>query len=229
MCCSESLIIFRDLQDLDEVVCTYKFGQSDKAFLCSVSTSCLLCLHLPKTTDYRKCWTLAWLECKGPEPKTIQTKATDIGCGTIYHILHDDVSLVNVAGKELLVCLNPKVGCRSIAAYNMDTLKEEWSIDSENFGTFDPRAVSPDPHGLLFVCGASKPYEYVSRRKGNQRARSDSIQMFSALDGKHLGYLVKDEKGTLWEPLNAIWHQQSSSLILIDKVQAQCKIKLIRC
>ena len=202
------VIDFRDLRDMNKVLCTYKVGPRSQAFLFSLSPSTLLCMLLPSQGS--EMWTFTWLDCKGPKPEIMEMKqAEKIECRNVDH-----VSFVNVAGKQLLICF----WYRTAIAYNIETGNKEWTI-KETEDTIIKKVGSADAHGLLYVC--------VTLKKPGT-SKKGGIQMFSALDGKCLGYLIKDEEKGLGVPLDVQWHEQSSSLIITHDMYGHHRINLIQ-
>ena len=161
-------------------------------------------------------WTFTRLDCKGPKPEITEMKRSEkIGFGNV-----DGVSYVNAVGKRLLIC----GGYRMATAYDIEAGQKEWTIGSKQCDTEDgiiTKVGSADPHGLLFVC--------VTLKKRPGPSEKGGIQMFSALDGKCLGYLIKDGEKGLGVLLDVQWHEQSSSLIITHNLYGQHRINSIQC
>ena len=91
-------------------------------------------------------------------------------------------------------CLVPTM---KLFAYNVKTDAVEWKVLKMG-KILDVTCVTIDGHSYLFACFC----------------RSESIEMFSASDGRYLGCLIKVEDQDLGRPWRVEWCEKKSSLIV---------------
>ena len=113
-----------------------------------------------------------------------------------------NICFVQDGDKQLMIVSGTQDDCSKLFAYNTLKDKIEWKLErkpSEMEDYFNPRLVTTDGHGHLFVADL-----------GNQ-----CIQMFHMSDARHMGCLMKCVDTNLVNPYHVCWNQKTSSLVVV--------------